>query len=76
MSELLYGMKRLGCKDGMEVFVSDLAIAQHGERHCAEMLGLVKRWPVKTDLSGNTVMVEGATHEEAIQRYLSRTVAV
>jgi hypothetical protein len=76
MSELLYGMQQLGCKNGMRVFVSDAAIATHGERRCAEMLGLVKRWPVKTDLSGTVVMVEGATHEDAIQRYLYRTIAV
>jgi hypothetical protein len=41
-------------------------------RECKERLGLTKRWPVRTDLSGNVVMVEGATHEDAINRYLNR----
>lgn len=74
MSE--YGMRKLGCKNGMKIFVSDDLITLYGEKHCAEMLGLVKRWPVKTDLSGNVVMVEGATHDDAVHRYLSRKVSV
>jgi hypothetical protein len=76
LNDLLYGMEKLGYKDGKAVFVSRTALAQYGTKHCAEMLGLVKRWPVKTDLSGNIVMVEGATHEDAVNRYLNRCVAI
>jgi hypothetical protein len=76
MSDLLYGMEKIGCKDGMTVFVSRDALAQKGASHCAEALGIVKRWPVKTDLSGNIVMVRGITHQDAVDRYLGRVDAI
>ena len=66
--------KLIGYKDGMAVYVSDALLAQKGEREVREQLGLVRRYPVKTDLSGNVVMVEGDSHEDAVQRYLSRTI--
>ena len=66
--------KLIGSKNGMAVFVSDTLIAQKGEHEVREQLGLIRRWPVKTDLSGNVVMVEGDSHEDAMQRYLSRTI--
>ena len=66
--------KLIGYKDGMAAYVSDALLAQKGEREVREQLGLVRRYPVKTDLSGNVVMVEGDSHEDAVQRYLSRTI--
>lgn len=66
--------KLIGSKNGMAVFVSDTLIAQKGEHEVREQLGLIRRWPVKTDLSGNVVMVEGDSHEDAVKRYLSRTI--
>lgn len=66
--------KLIGYKDGMAVYVSDALLAQKGERKVREELGLILRYPVKTDLSGNVVMVEGDSHEDAVQRYLSRTI--
>ena len=66
--------KLIGYKNGMAVFVSDALLAQKGERKVREQLGLIRRWPVKTDLSGNEVMIEGDTHEDAVQWYLSRTI--
>ena len=66
--------KLIGCKDGMAVYVSDALLAQKGEREVREQLGLIRRYPVKTDLSNNVVMVEGDSHEDAVQRYLSRTI--
>lgn len=65
------GFKLIGFKDGMAVYVSDMALAQVGEREAREQLGLIKRYPVKTSLSGNVVMVEGDNHQDAIERYLS-----
>ena len=62
----------IGTKDGMGVYVSAAMLGQLGLRECEECLGLTKRWPVRTDLSGNIVMVEGETHEDAINRYLNR----
>lgn len=64
--------KLIGYKDGMAVFVSGTLLAQKGEREVREQLGMIQRYPVKTDLSGNVVMVEGASHEDAVARYLSR----
>jgi hypothetical protein len=69
---LQHGSVCIGVKDGRGVYVSAATLGQLGLRECKERLGLTKRWPVKTDLSGNVVMVEGATHEDAINRYLNR----
>lgn len=66
--------KLIGYKDGMAVYASDNLLAQKGERYVRGKLGLLRRYPVKTDLSGNVVMVEGDSHEDAVQRYLSRTI--
>jgi len=66
--------KLIGYKDGMGVYVSDTLLAQKGEREVRRRLGLIRHYPVKTDLSGNVVMVEGDSHEDAVQRYLSRTI--
>ena len=59
-----------GIKDGASVVVTETLLAQKGEREVREALGLIRRYPVKTDLSGNIVMVEGDSHEDAAQRYL------
>jgi hypothetical protein len=69
-----YGQQAIGIKDGLVVFVSETALAQTGRREIMERLGMVRRYPVKTDLSGNIVMVEGDSHEDAVHRYLSRAV--
>jgi len=69
---LEHGSVCIGSKDGQGVFVSAYALCQVGLRECKERAGLTKRWPVRTDLSGNVVMVEGKTHEDAINRYLNR----
>ena len=66
--------KLIGYKDGVAVYVSDVLLAQKGEQEVREQLGLTRRFPVKTDLSGNEVMVEGDSHEDAVRRYLSRTM--
>lgn len=63
--------KYMGCKNGHAIYVSDSLLAQKGEREVREQLGLIRRYPVKTDLNGNIVMVEGDSHEDAVQRYLS-----
>ncbi len=68
--------KLIGYKNGMSIYVSETVLAQIGEREVREQLGLIRRYPVKTDLSGNVVMVEGDSHEDAVQRYLSRTIKV
>lgn len=66
-------MKRyLGIKDGKAVYVSEELLEQYGEHYTMQMLGMVKFWPVITDLSGHTIMVEGETHEDAVQRYLTK----
>ena len=65
--------KLIGYNDGMAVYVSDAILAQKGEREVREKLGLIRLYPVKTDLSGNVVMVEGDSHEDAVRRYLTRT---
>jgi len=66
-----YGMKPIGFKDGQVVYVSEVALAQVGERKIKEALGLIRRYPVKTSLSGGVVMVEGNSHEDAVQRYFA-----
>ena len=67
------GKHFIGTKNGLAIYVSDTAIAQFGFDYVRDKLCLTKRWPVKTDLSGNIVMAHGTTHEDAVQRYLSRT---
>ena len=69
-----YGQVLFGYKDGKEVWVSESLLCQKGEREIREQLGMIRRYPVKTDLSGNIVMVEGDSHEDAVNRYLSRLV--
>jgi len=67
-----YGHTPIGIKNGMVVYVSYSALAQTGAREIKEALGMVQRYPVTTDLSGNVVMVEGESHEDAVRRYLTR----
>lgn len=67
-----YGQVFFGFKDGKEVWVSASLLHQKGEREIKEQLGMIRRYPVKTDLSGNIVMVEGDSHEDAVNRYLNR----
>lgn len=67
-----YGQIFLGYKDGKEVWVSESLLCQRSEREVREQLGMIRRYPVKTDLSGNIVMVEGDSHEDAVNRYLNR----
>jgi hypothetical protein len=62
----------IGTKNGMQIFVSAEMLAQKGLRECQEIFDIVKRYPVRTDLSGNVVMVEGASWQDAIDRYLNR----
>lgn len=69
---LVNGSVCIGVKNGMGVYVSAAMLGELGLQECKERLGLTKRWPVRTDLNGNIVMVEGETHEEAINRYLNR----
>ena len=69
---LKHGSVCIGVKNGMSLHVSFATLGQLGLRECKERLGLTKRWPVRTDLNGNVVMVEGETHEDAINRYLNR----
>jgi hypothetical protein len=65
----------LGVNDrGLGCWVSPMLIAQRGLREVREVMGLVRRYPVKTDLSGTVVMVEGDSHEDAVNRWLNRTV--
>lgn len=63
----------IGYKDCKPVYCSQALIEQYGMDGCRERMGIgVKEWPVKTDLSGTIVMVKGATHQDAIDRYLNR----
>ena len=64
--------KLIGYKDGLAIFVSDDLLAQKGEREVLRHFGLIRSYPVVIDLSGNTVLVEGDSHEDAVKRYLSR----
>lgn len=69
---LKHGSVCIGVKDGKGVFVSASLLGQVGLQEIKERFGLIKRWPVVTDLNGSVVMVEGGTHEDAINRYLNR----
>ena len=69
-----YGHTAVGIKDGMVVYASDELLAQKGKREVMEQLSMVKRFPVQTDLSGNVVMVEADSHEDAVKRYLNRAI--
>ena len=60
----------LGVRNGLEVWVSQSALVQVGENKIRRELGMVRMFPVKTDLSGNEVMVEAGTQEEAVEKYL------
>lgn len=67
-----YGQVPICIKHGEVVYVSEALIAQKGLREIKEVLGLTRRYPVKTSLSGEVVMVEANSHEEAVEIYLSR----
>jgi len=64
--------KFIGVKNGLPVYVSDAAIMQCGERRLKQELGLIKKFPVVTDLNFNTVMVEAGSQQDAINKYLER----
>lgn len=57
------------------IFISCTAMAKKGdiEREVRKEFELIRRFPVKADLSGRTVMVVADSHEDAVNRYLSRT---
>ncbi len=67
------GMTPVGIVKGHVLWVSDAALAQVTIREVKEHFGLVRRYPVVTDLSGHTVMVEGNSHEDAVNNYLQST---
>ena len=69
-------MIAIGIKNGLVVCVQESLIAQVGMREILERFDMVRRYPVVVDLSGRTVMVDGDSHEDAIQRYLSRKSAI
>jgi len=70
---LEHGSVCIGYKDGNAIYVSHSTLAQFGLREIKERLGLTKLFPVRTDLSGNSVMVAANSQEEAIERYLNRS---
>jgi hypothetical protein len=53
---------------GLACYASPALIAEKGEIEVARRMGLeIRSYPVKTDLSGNTIiMVEAKSHEDAI----------
>lgn len=67
--------KFLGVNDrGLACYASDALIAQKGIEEVKENMGLVRRYPVKVDLSGTVVMVAGGSHEDAVRRYLNSRI--
>ena len=62
--------KCLGVVNGLPVFLSDTALAQCGERRIRQHFGILKKFPVVTDLNFNTVMVEADSWRKAIDKYL------
>ena len=67
------GVRFLGVNNrGLGCWASENLIAQIGLKEVKENMGLIRRYPVRTDLSGNIVMVEGDSHEDAVNRYLNR----
>lgn len=70
---LEHGSVCIGYKDGNAIYVSHSTLAQFGLREINERFGLTKRFPVRTDLSGNSVMVAANSQEEAIEQYLNRS---
>lgn len=61
----------VGVKNGMVMYVSNELFLQKGTRNINHLLGIVRRFPVTTDLSGRFVMVEADSQEDAIRRYLA-----
>jgi hypothetical protein len=58
---------------GLACYASPALITEKGELEVARRMGLeIRSYPVKTDLSGNIVMVEAKSHEHAVDRYLRR----
>ena len=62
----------IGVKNGMGVWASDTLLAQVGERQIKRSLGIARRFPVVTDMSGKVVMVEADSWEEAIELYCGK----
>ena len=62
----------IGVVDALVLYVSPELLAQKtAMRELREHFGLIKRYPVKTDLSGTIVMVEADSQKEAVDKYLS-----
>lgn len=61
----------VGIKDNKFVYVSERAIAEQGLRNIMRALCMVHYFPVTTDLSGRTIMVEADTQQQAIDRYFA-----
>ena len=61
----------VGIKDNKFVYVSERAIAEQGMRNIMRALGMVHYFPVATDLSGRTIMVEADSQQQAIDRYMA-----
>lgn len=64
----------IGVKDGKEVRVSELLVMEIGLNNVLRGFDMLPTYPVRTSLSGGVVWVEAASHEEAVHKYLSRTI--
>lgn len=65
-------MVLIGYKNFRAIYASEQLIATYGIDVVRRNLGLARSYPVKTDLSGHTVMVEASNQEEAIEKYFKR----
>ena len=69
---LASGERYLGINEhGKLVYASELLIAKYGLEKVKIELGVMRQFPVRTDLSGNTVMVYANSQEEAIDKWLN-----
>lgn len=59
---------------GLACYASRELLAQRGQQEVMEQMGLIRRYKVRTNLSGNIVMVEGESHEDAVNRWLTRVI--
>ena len=66
-------MQLIGYKNGNAIHASQELIATHGIDRIRHELSLNVCYPVKTSLSGDTVMVEAKSQQEAIEKYLNRS---
>jgi hypothetical protein len=65
-----HGMKLIGIKDRKAIYASETLLAQKGEFEVRKQLGLLRYYPVCTNLSGTVIMVRADSQAEAIARYL------